>query len=97
MVDVWSIKVEKLLGKPFDPSKTTAENIAHLPPQMQQDKDLRAFIWKYALYIATHPLRDRQTLEHDLNELWQILEQRYNTEPYYIRRKPKPPHESESK
>lgn len=82
---MWERRVKLLLGKDFEPNKTIKENLSHLPKHMQEDLDIRQFLWKFSLYLRGE---DKLRYHSDLQKLWKILSRRYNIQPDFFKEKP---------
>ncbi|MEM2947139.1 MAG: hypothetical protein QXN96_02740 [Candidatus Bathyarchaeia archaeon] len=91
MVDLWKKRLKDLTGLTLADLRTHTikELIQKLPTHLQNDPDIKPFLWKLSIYITQHHLRQTQAQEQELQDLYERIQKRLEDIPAYLRRKPK--------
>ena len=91
MVDLWEKRLKDLTGLTLTDLRTHTikELIQKLPTHLQNDPDIKPFLWKLSIYITQHHLRQTQAQEQELQDLYERIKKRLEDIPVYLRRRPK--------
>ncbi|MEM0370865.1 MAG: hypothetical protein QXE80_09245 [Pyrobaculum sp.] len=103
MVDLWEKRLKDLTGLTLADLRihTINELIQRLPAHLQNDPDIKPFLWKLSIYIeqdnlckqsiwmAKQQLLRKKAQEQELQDLYERIQRRMEELPAYLRRKPK--------
>ncbi len=88
---IWEKRLKDLTGLTLADLRihTIKELTQKLPTHLQNDPDIKPFLWKLSIYTNTHHLRRNQVQEQELQDLYESIQKRMEELPAYLRRKPK--------
>ncbi len=91
MVDLWEKRLKDLTGLTLTDLRTHTikELTQKLPSHLQNDPDIKPFLWKLSIYITQHHPRQTKAQEQELQDLYNRIQKRLEDIPVYLRRRPK--------